>query len=89
VSIKPLYEQPGFSDVVRLERWRPGTAPGPVSYASGAELFVLQGDLHDEAGSYTEGCWMRLPAGATHQLRTLGGCTLYIKRGGLGYLKSA
>lgn len=89
ISQKALYDQPGFLDVVRLERWAPETDPGSVSYTQGAELFVLEGELRDEAGSYTAGCWMRLPAGAKHHPRSVGGCTLYIKRAGLAYLKSA
>ncbi|MBN1240430.1 MAG: cupin domain-containing protein [Gammaproteobacteria bacterium] len=86
VDVKPLYRQPGFTDEVRLERWRPGATPGRVAYPGGAEIFVLRGDLSDETGRFETGDWLRLPAGARHEPSTEGGCTFYIKRGGLAYL---
>lgn len=89
VSCKPLYQQDGFSDVTRLERWAPNTDPGPLSYEQGAELFVLEGEFEDEAGAYSKGCWLRFPAGSTHHPRIGNGCTLYVKRSGLKYLRSA
>lgn len=89
VESKMLYEQEGFSDVMTLERWAPGTALGTVDYDRGVEFFVLDGAFSDEQGTYSAGCWLRLPAGGTHEPRTAGGCTLYVKRGGLPYLRSA
>jgi anti-sigma factor ChrR (cupin superfamily) len=86
---KLLYEQAGFSDSVVLEQWRPGTDLGVVSYAKGAELFVLEGEFADAQGVYGEGCWLRLPAESTHRPRTARGCTLYVKRAGFPYLASA
>ena len=85
---RTLYEQDGFSDVVRLERWAPGADPGTVRYEEGAEFFVLEGEFADEAGSYSAGCWLRLPAGSEHHPRSAEGCILYIKRSGLRYLTS-
>jgi hypothetical protein len=61
---------------------------GVVSYEQGGEVFVLDGEFADEAGTYSKGCWLRLPAGSTHHPRSAGGCTLYFKRSGLPYLKS-
>jgi anti-sigma factor ChrR (cupin superfamily) len=87
VEQKLLYEQPGFGDVVRLERWAPHAALGTERYPDGVELFVLAGELSDEHGVYSTGCWLRLPAGADHRPRTERGCTLYVKRGGLPYLR--
>jgi len=89
VACKELYRQAGFSDVVQLERWSPEVDLGLVRYEHGAELFVLDGDFFDAAGSYTTGCWLRLPAGAHHHPRSVRGCTLYVKTAGLPYLKSA
>jgi anti-sigma factor ChrR (cupin superfamily) len=88
-NLKTLYRQPGFSDVTRLERWAPGADLGAVSYEQGAEFFVLEGGFADEAGTYSEGFWLRLPAGYVQHPRSERGCTLYIKRAGLPYLKSA
>jgi anti-sigma factor ChrR (cupin superfamily) len=90
LSCKNLYQQPGFSDVTRLERWEGGGADlGTMSYPKGAELFVLEGEFADEAGAYAHGWWLRMPAGSEHHPRSERGCTLYIKRAGLPYLKSA
>lgn len=89
VEYKTLYEQSGFADVMTLQRWAPGTDLGAVDYPQGVELFVIDGAFSDENGTYSAGCWLRLPAGGAHEPRTAGGCTLYIKRSGLVYLRSA
>ena len=88
-SQKKLYEQPGFPDVMWLERWEPGIAPGRVSYDDGAELFVIDGEYSDEFGSHPAGAWIRLPTGSSHRPRTEAGCTVYIKAAGLRSLRSA
>jgi len=87
VACKALYQQAGFSDVTRLERWQPRADLGMVTYEQGAEFFVLEGAFADEAGAYSSGCWLRLPAGSQHHPRSELGCTLYVKRSGLPYLK--
>lgn len=89
IVCRPLYEQAGFSDTMQLERWDAGVDRGQVPYADGVELFVIEGELQDEAGTYRAGSWMRLPAGATHRPRSATGCTLYVKRAGFRYLESA
>lgn len=89
VAHMALYQQAGFSDEMRLERWDPQADLGVISYEQGAELFVLEGEFTDEAGAYRAACWLRLPVGSKHHPRTAGGCTLYIKRSGLPYLRSA
>lgn len=89
VAEKELYRQPGFSDHMVLERWAPQADRGMTSYAQGAELFVLEGEFADEEGSYSAGCWLRFPAGAQHRPRTARGCTLYMKKSGLPYLRSS
>ena len=89
VSEKRLYEQPGFSDQVVLERWSPDADLGMRTYPQGAEMFVLDGEFADEAGRYASGCWLRFPAGSAHRPHTTRGCTLYVKRAGLRYLMSA
>jgi hypothetical protein len=87
VSYKTLYQQAGFSDETRLERWAPQADLGVVFYEQGAEFFVLEGEFTDEAGAYRAGCWLRLPVGSRHHPRSAGGCTLYVKRSGLPYLR--
>ena len=89
LSYKHLYQQLGFSDVTRLERWATGSDPGTSFHEQGAEFFVLEGEFADEAGVYSPGFWLRLPAGSVHHPRSERGCTLYVKRGGLRYLETA
>src|SRR5262249_4090162 len=89
VAQKPLYQQAGFQDAMRLARWDAQTDLGPITYERGAELFVLEGAFADEAGAYSAGSWMRLPAGSEHHPRSADGCTLYVKTAGLPYLRSA
>ena len=89
VAHKALYQQAGFSDLMRLERWDPQADLGIISYEQGVELYVVAGEFSDEVGAYSAGCWLRLPVGSEHHPRSVGGCTLYIKRSGLPYLRSA
>ncbi len=89
VMVKPMYAQAGYTDSVCLERWSKGTDRGPVIYDEGAEIFVMSGEFEDERGTYTEGCWLRFPKGAEHSPKSEDGCVLYVKQGGLQYLKAA
>lgn len=89
VAHKTLYGQAGFSEVICLERWQPRTDLGTISYAQGAELFVVEGGFADEAGTYSAGCWLRFPVSSAHHPRSVDGCTLYVKRSGLSYLQAA
>lgn len=88
VTQKPLYQQPGFDDSMRIVRWDAHTDLGTLAHQHGAELFVLEGTFSDEAGTYGRGCWLRLPVGYAHRPRTAEGCTLYVKTGGHAYLRS-
>ena len=88
IEIKPLYADPTFADSTRLERWLAGTSPGKHFADGGFELFVLDGELRDETGSYPAGSWLRLPAGASHTAHTESGCVLYRKTGALPNLQS-
>lgn len=85
---KLLYKQDGFSDSMALEKWEGGARPGTVSYPGGAEIFVVDGSFSDENNDYDAGHWLRFPIGGEHQPQTDSGCVLYIKRGGLSYLRS-
>ncbi len=86
---KPLYDQRGYSDTVRLERWAAGRERDAVSYEQGAEIFVLDGEFQDEDGRYAAGSWLRLPQGHVHRAHTQVGCVLYVKIAGLPYLRAA
>jgi len=88
VNVRELYSQPGFADTVRLERWAPRAELGRVAYASGAELFVLEGSFADAEGTFGRGTWLRLPPGSAHSPQTAAGCVLYVKEGGFAYLNA-
>ena len=84
---KHLYEQKGYADSTRLERWLPGVSRGELSYPRGAEVLVLSGSFEDELGVYDAYTWLRLPAHFKHHPRTVTGCDLYVKEGGFAYLR--
>ncbi len=88
-ALLPLYQQAGFRDSMRLERWAPGTDRGLIRYSRGVEIFALDGSFQDDAGRYRTGAWLRLPPGDAHRPRTDDGCTLYVKEGGFAYLQPA
>ncbi|MEO1034522.1 MAG: cupin domain-containing protein [Pseudomonadota bacterium] len=89
VDVKPLYRQAGYTDEMRLERWAPGTTRGSLNYPDGVEYFVIDGSFDDDEGSYDKAAWLRLPVDGSHAPRTTEGCTLYVKTGGLAYLRSS
>jgi anti-sigma factor ChrR (cupin superfamily) len=84
---KPLYAQVGYADSMRLEQWPPGSILGELSYPQGAELFVLRGTFEDEQGFYGAHTWLRFPVQSRHRPQTSDGCELYVKEGGLVYLR--
>ena len=89
IERKILYEQAGFPDVTRLERWSGGGDGQVRKYPGGAEIFVLEGGFADESGTYEEGAWLLLPEGFQHRPSSATGCVLYVKTGGVGQLWSA
>jgi anti-sigma factor ChrR (cupin superfamily) len=86
-ATRQLYAQAGYVDATRLEGWSPGSILGDVDYPNGAELFVLRGAFEDEYGAYGQYTWLRFPLRSTHHPRTTDGCCVYIKEGGLAYLR--
>ncbi len=89
IETKHLYEQSGYSDEARLERWAQGAVPVTADYAEGAELFVIHGTLVCDSGSHGAGTWLRFPEGGRLTPLPGPGCTLYLKTGHLPYLRSA
>jgi hypothetical protein len=88
VCYKALYQQAGFSDAMRLERWEPDADPGILSYEQGAELFVLDGEFVDERGPILEGLapassWLDASSTITQRLHAVH------KESGLPYLRWA
>ena len=89
IEEKVLFDEPGFPDVTRLERWRAGAAPGPIEAAGGLEVFVLEGALETPDGTLPAGSWRRMPDGDALEATSASGCVLYVKSGASGLLRSA
>lgn len=88
VLTKVLYQQPGYSDSTRMEKWTAGSQVRARGYEQGAELLLLEGSFEDDRGTHAAGTWQRFPAGSIHHASTAEGCTLYLKEGGFAYLDS-
>ena len=78
-----LYEEEGLPEVVRLLRFEAGSAMPPGRFGNGAEVFVIEGDCHQDRVVLEQGSWARYPAGSRLGLASDGGCTLYFKTGHL------
>jgi ChrR Cupin-like domain len=87
VEQKELYRQEGYADSTWLERWQPGAGPHECDFPDGAEIFVLDGELLVGDEAHAAGCWLRFPIGDRCHLASRRGCALYVKRGGLRYLR--
>jgi anti-sigma factor ChrR (cupin superfamily) len=83
VGYKLLYAQAGYADQVQLQRWQPGTMGDRHEHLEGEEIFVLAGNLSDEAGHYPTGTWIRNPSQSSHAPFSETGCLLYVKTGGM------
>jgi anti-sigma factor ChrR (cupin superfamily) len=79
--LKPLYVETGYPEYVCLLRLEPGTELPAQHFEAGAEYFVLEGSLCDDAGEYAAGSWLRLPAGAEQTVRSTVGCIAYLRLG--------
>jgi anti-sigma factor ChrR (cupin superfamily) len=83
LEVLPLYSALDWPETMCLERLAPGTVLPSEVVPGGKEIFVLEGQLDDEDGSYEAGAWLRLPPGSRHAPRSAEGCTYYVKRGHL------
>jgi anti-sigma factor ChrR (cupin superfamily) len=69
---------------VLLQHWNAGTRMERRAQSGGEEIFVLDGSLEDEHGSYPKGTWLRNPPGSMPDRWSRDGCDLYVKTGHLG-----
>ncbi len=79
VMIKPLHEF--GTEKVMLMRLDAGTRIPRHAHEVGTELFVLDGILADENGTYGKGAWLRQPPGSVHEPFSEEGCVYYVKNG--------
>ena len=66
-----------------MMKWQPGTDFPLHRHEGGEEVFILSGEFYDELGKYHQGCWIRNPAGSSHQPATAEGCLMLVKTGHL------
>lgn len=64
-----------------IVRYDPGAGFPSHVHAGGEEIFVLEGTLTDEAGTYLAGSYLRNPPGSFHAPFSDEGCLLMVKRG--------
>ena len=79
--VMPLHSAEG--ETVSLMKLEPETSLERHEHPAGEEVWVLEGILEDEDGSYPKGTWLRNPPGSSHAPRTAAGCIFYIKTGHL------
>lgn len=70
-------------ETVQMFRWPAGSEFLNVNFAGGVEYFVLQGSFSDADDTYTEGSWLRLPAGSLQNIRVIADCKVLRKTGHL------
>lgn len=68
---------------VSLIRFAPGTSVPRHDHPGGEEIYVIEGDLVDEHGTYPQGSWLRRPHASRQGHKTQGGCLLFVKSGHL------
>ncbi len=62
-----------------IVRYAPGSSFARHTHDLGEEIFVLDGELHDESGSYPAGTYIKNPPGSSHAPGSATGCTLFVK----------
>lgn len=82
-EVLPLYADADHPEKMRLVRLGPGTMVPEHDHPDGEEVYVIDGEIADEDGTYGQGSWMRFPDGSRHQPYSDKGCTLYVKVGHL------
>lgn len=62
-----------------IVRYAPGSSFARHTHDLGEEIFVLDGVLSDESGSYPAGTYIKNPPGSAHAPASATGCTLFVK----------
>ena len=71
------------TETVVLMKLEPGTRLERHHHPAGEEIWVLEGTLEDDEGTYPKATWLRNPPGSSHAPRSREGCTFYLKTGHL------
>lgn len=76
-------ELSSFTHRVALVAWRAGTRAAWHQHPRGEEIFVINGELRDERGSYPAGAWLRYHPGAGHAPFVLQDSLILLRNGHL------
>lgn len=68
---------------VCMLKWPAGLILSDLEFIGGVEYFILQGSFADDQGQYSEGSWLRLPAGSRQSIRVTDDCLVWRKAGHL------
>jgi hypothetical protein len=79
VSLLDLHQF--HNESVSLYRINPNCWMDNKSYPYGVEIYVYQGSISDGESNFSEGCWLRYPAGSKLKISTVEGAHLYMKQG--------
>ena len=71
------------NEQVALIRWAGADRYHSHGHFGGEEIFVLEGELKDDLGTYPAGTWTRSPHGSQHEPYVSGATTLWFKSGHL------
>ncbi len=64
-----------------VSRFTPGARVPHHAHPGGEELFVLEGEIRDEFGTYPAGTWIRQPHGSEHAPFSETGALVLVRRG--------
>jgi anti-sigma factor ChrR (cupin superfamily) len=79
ITVQPIYQQPGYSEKVWVERWLPGAQLSNVMETEVKEIFLIEGTWSDELGNYPTGSWLRYVPNSPYSPSSETGCLIYVK----------
>jgi anti-sigma factor ChrR (cupin superfamily) len=84
IMVTPLFDD--GQELVRLERWAPGTA-GRVDAVGGGELLVVEGSASESGDALRPQSWVRVPDGGTFDVKAgKAGAVFWLKTGHLRHI---
>lgn len=87
LTVQPLHGH--GTEQAALVRWQAGTHFNAHQHWGGEEIYVVEGELKDEFGTYGTGTWLRSPHGSRHTPWTDSGALIFVKVGHLPTIRAA
>jgi len=66
-------------ETVEMLRWYKGMQFNNLTFESGVEYFLIYGCFSDDQDTYTDGSWLRLPAGSIQNIKVIENCLIFRK----------